>query len=186
MTLGAYWEFVPYNDDPENEITDEFVAAAKAEGSKLRMAADPKSRNAALKRLKQAYDRYFGDDSEARNIISLHLYAGPVYPTWSCTWLQLARWSRPQWNQLFDFRHAPSPCSHVEYGTWRCSILYTGDGYLDNFERIRNLITYLHELRVRSTGAFQVMHHGSKANWHSGVANAISPLFSIFSVSQSP
>ncbi len=181
MTLGSYWEFVPYNDDPEIEITDEFVAVAKAEGSKLRKAADFKSSKEALKRLKQVYDRHFGDDSEARNVISLHLYAGPVYPTWSCTWLQLARWSHQQWNQLFEFRHTPSLSPHVEYGTGQCSILYTGDGYLDNFERLRNLIAYLHELRVRSTGIFQVMHHGSKANWHSGVGSAISPLFSIFS-----
>lgn len=181
MTLGSYWEFVPYNDDPETEIPAEFQAAVQRLRETLLVGDNFRLRLAALNQLKQAYDEHFGGDSEARNLISLHLYAGPIYPSWSSTWLERAQWTHRQWNQLFKFRHTPAPNPHLEYGYWLCSILCTGDGYIDNPERLRRLIVFLHESRVRSVGVFQVMHHGAEANWHPGVAAAISPLFSIFS-----
>lgn len=182
LTFASYWEFIPYNDDPETEITSEFVA--EVEGLRLKLLSDvPRpTRNAALRRLKQAYDDHFGDDSETRNLISLHLYAGPIYPSWRWAWLARARWNQRSWEHIIKSHSlTSSPDPHLEYGARRCSILYTGDGYLDSQQRLRRLITYLLEQRIRSIGLFQVMHHGAEANWHSSVAAEISPLFSIFS-----
>jgi hypothetical protein len=40
---------------------------------------------------------------------------------------------------------------------------------------------YSHDKRIARAGIFQVMHHGAKANWHKGAADALKPAVSIFS-----
>ena len=180
LVYQGLWEFVPYNDDPSPGITPAFAARVHALRSHL-LGSRRLHRNAALNMLKQAYDDYFGDKSAQRNLISLYLYAGPIYPSWTRTWLTRARADHQRWQQRFEYRHVPASSSGVPYGNSWCSLLYTGDGFLDTSARLKNLITYLHEDRVDSTGVLQVMHHGAESNWHAGVATAIRPLFSVFS-----
>ena len=65
----------------------------------------------------------------------------------------------------------------------RCSMRYTGDSmcYLDTPIRLNHFVNYFLDERIGKVGVFQVMHHGSKKNWHHGVAARIAPLFSVFS-----
>ncbi len=173
LNYRSLWEFIPYNDDPDILIDPEFGEKVLYEKSRLLAGASRKSRNNALKRLKRVYDDVFGADSEGRNLISLFLYAGPIYANWQNAEISGAihwRTSPPQWRE-FPFHSATS----------RCSIVYTGDGYLDTSERLERLVRYLNEARVEKTAIFQVMHHGAEGNWHKGVADRFRPSISVFS-----
>jgi hypothetical protein len=182
----ALWEFIPYNDDSEDEIPAEFYLCVAKERDRLLAAASKVSRKNALKRLKKAYDDHFGSNPVERNVISLFLYAGPIYPRLKTCWLAEGKSS---WMDAHRWRK----CSFPAVRLWdlqdisedpprpQCSILYSGDGYLDTNLRLKNLVDYLGEARVQGTGVFQVMHHGAEANWHQGCAEAIAPRFSVFS-----
>ena len=187
ITLAAYlWEFIPYNDDHQEEIPIGFINQVAAERADLLSATSVTARKESLRRLKNAYDDHFGVGSEERNVISLFLYSGPIYPNWKTCWLTEGR--SHSWRNDWRWHRWPLPDMH----TWdlrehseeptrpRCSILYSGDGYLDTDERLQKLIKYLDGRRVRRIGVFQVMHHGAETNWHQGTAEAIAPLFSIF------
>lgn len=182
-----FWEFIPYNDDPEEAISDVFIDQIKAERTNLLSAATGADRKESLRKLKRAYDEHFGAGSEERNVISLFLYSGPIYSQWNTRWLAEGRsisWPPSRRRHRFPFPFMCDWCFHElseEPSLHRCSILYTGDGYLDTKERLNKLIGYLDERRVRNTAVFQVMHHGAKTNWHQGTAVAIAPLFSVFS-----
>lgn len=184
---SAFWEFIPYNDDPEEEISETFMSEVAESRDELLSAMNPPARKNALKHLKKVFDIHFGSDYKERNVISLFLYSGPVYSIWnlcrptlatSRSWPNSIRWD--QWPLPFVrdwlLEHELSSESRA-----RCSILYSGDGYLDTDERLEKLINYLEERRVRRVGVFQVMHHGAETNWHQGVARTICPLFSVFS-----
>lgn len=188
LTLAQrLWEFIPYNDDQHEPITEEFHKDVEAEKRVLLSAKTNSERNGSLRRLKQSYDDYFGAGSEERNVISLFLYSGPIYRNWRGSGL-IEAWSRSvrQSSAVYFWAtqgmrsymlHDPS----VDPSRARCSILYSGDGYLDTTDRLHKLINYLNSSRMNRVGVFQVMHHGAEANWHQGVAAAIAPLFSIFS-----
>jgi len=163
ILLRGLWEFVPYNDDPVRPIPDDFESEVSSARNQLQNGPN---REAALTKLKSIYDRVFGDDSKPRNIISLFVYAGPIYSTWEITSLLNA--SRGQ-SQI----RAALPS--------QCSMLYTGDGYLDNDDRLEKLLRYLRPQRIRRVGALQVMHHGAATNYCDSVATKITPLFSVFS-----
>lgn len=176
------WEFVPYNDDPEQEIPDEFIEEVEAESSALLGAGSAAQRKRVLKALKQAYDRQFGDSSEERNMISLFLYSGPIYSSWKpgrprvhCG-IRSGRGS--PWRGYLSESYWDSSWSP---GDAKLSLLYTGDGYLDTPERLKRLLEYLRRERMERIAVLQVMHHGAEANWHKGVAAAIAPLWSVFS-----
>jgi len=184
---SASWEFIPYNDDPVEEITKKFTDVVEAERSNLLSAVTADVRHGALKILKGAYDVHFGPGSEERNIISVFLYSGPVYPSWDSCWITEGnslsfgsewwwhRWPFPE-ERGWEFHERPDGRIRA-----RCSILYTGDGYLDTDDRLQKLIRYMDDHRVQRTGVFQVMHHGAEANGHQGVAGSIAPIFSVFS-----
>ncbi len=183
----ARWEFVPYNDDPEEPIPQNFTDEVDIERVKFLSGGSPDARNDALRKLKRIYDKHFGSGSEERNIISLFLYSGPLYPSWRWCLMTEAR-SRSVgssgWLARWPFSGGRVWALHeLSNGgpSQRASILYTGDGYLDSNERLQNLVQFLGLQRVQRTGVFQVMHHGAKTNWHQGVAAAIGPLFSVFS-----
>lgn len=185
-SASCFWEFIPYNDDPQDAIDDEFRANVANERHNLLSVTTSSARSEALKRLKNAYDSHFGRSSEERNVISLFLYSGPVYSKWETSWLTEGRslaWDRSRRHHwplpdicAWDFDERSNMPPRPRY-----SILYSGDGYLDTNERLQKLIKYLQEGRIRRIGVFQVMHHGAEANWHQGVAAAIAPLFSVFS-----
>ncbi|WP_035572456.1 hypothetical protein [Hyphomonas adhaerens] len=61
----------------------------------------------------------------------------------------------------------------------------TGDGVLKMSSELDNLKKYFGSARMADILALQVMHHGSKYNWHRGIAKHLSPAFSIFSADPS-
>lgn len=61
------------------------------------------------------------------------------------------------------------------------SVLYTGDGYLNTPERFDSLQVFLGTARMNGLALSQVMHHGSRFNWHVGLADKIWPVISVFS-----
>ena len=176
ITFKGLWEFVPYNDDPEVEIDEEFKTQVAQKRQRLLGGGPLRARNNALRSLKKIYDKTFGDDSEERNLISLFLYSGPIYPSWRNVWLSAAAWKLS--SRFFWARRPPIFPVRLPQ---RCSIIYPGDGYLDTGNRLRRMLDFFREERVSKTGVFQVMHHGAEANWHKGVAGAIAPGFSVFS-----
>lgn len=184
LNLYAAWEFVPYNDDREQPISPDFVGKVNKVSAYLLHGSSGSKRDNALKRLKAVYDKEFGRDSENRNSISLHLYSGPIYPSWRDAYLERhckasARWVVDCSLNKYGFESPEQ--GYQTYGNRKSSILYTGDGYLDTPERLQNLISFMWQQRIASVGVFQVMHHGSETNWHPGVAKAINPFYSVFS-----
>jgi len=62
------------------------------------------------------------------------------------------------------------------------SVLCTGDAYLDDDMSFSALRRFYHaDRRLERAGILQVMHHGSSANWHPGLAKKLRPAVSIFS-----
>ena len=181
INVNHLWEFVPYNDDSEKDIPVVFRDSVNEERTRLLSAKARRSRNNALRRLQKIYDAQFGDSSEERNVISLFLYSGPIYPSWRHAWLDEA-WQSHGSRGLRPFRPRQIfPPSPSQRNPRACSIIYTGDGYLDTADRLQRLLRHFQEERINKTGLFQVMHHGSEANWHKGVAEAIAPVISVFS-----
>jgi hypothetical protein len=178
LQLPNLWEFVPYNEEPAEEISKKFETAVDAAKSHLLAPDSNKSREVLLGLLKDVFDEEFGDDSYERNVISLSLYSGPIYPSWKRVRLQ------DYFPQNFNrsvVRARLWPNSPMLGDINRCSMLYTGDGYLDTPIRLDHFVNYFLDERIGKVGVFQVMHHGSKKNWHHSVAARIAPLFSVFS-----
>ena len=67
----------------------------------------------------------------------------------------------------------------------RASLLYCGDGDLSSKPRWDSLERYLTTSRLSNLRVLQVAHHGSRNSWHSGLANAISPDYAVFSADPS-
>jgi hypothetical protein len=162
LTPGL-WEFVPYNDAelaPSASLDFRGAVAPLIDG----LLNDPAGRAAALKDLRQLYDDHFGDTSELRNRISLFLYSGPLGG------LRLEHrirggWSGAQWWMVRRF-----------------SQMHTGDGTLDEGPSFEAFARFFHPgSRLARVAVFQVMHHGSRANWHKGIAAKVAPDISIFS-----
>lgn len=184
ISIRGFWEFVPYNDDPQEYVPEDFRNSVRAQTAALLNLA-PDGREMALTNLKRLYDEQFGDSAQKRNVISLFLYGGPIYETWKATGIvPFFAWPFAVW----PVPYRPVPVEDIEMsqlesspeGRSRCSVLYAGDGYLDTPERLARMAGFFGTLRIQRTGAFQVMHHGAKANWHTGVANALAPRFSVF------
>lgn len=176
----SIWEFIPYNDDPEVDIPEDFKRRVNLERTRLLDTGNETTRDEALKELKNLYNVRFGKSHKGRNAISIFLYSGPVYTSWHFAEIMVfAQWFRRIYHlyhrhSLFLSERA-SPCHR------KCSAIYTGDGYLDTPARLQRLVKYFNQIRIEKAGLFQVMHHGSRANWFKGVAASISPCFSIFS-----
>lgn len=178
LRLKGFWEFIPYNDavavQPPSQA---FLQLVENRRNVLLTSSPYEDKKVALAELKDEYDRVFGSSSVNRNLISLFLYAGPIGSVNQegsqlrlHKWVRMPRWSRWPfwWHRLESFHPA-------------CGVLYTGDGYLDTQDRLDRLINHLGPHRVQMTGCMQVMHHGSKHNWHPGLADRIRPFISIFS-----
>jgi len=173
ITIGRYWEFVPYNDG--NRAPNDppaFVQDATAAAQRLRTGKSHKVREAALRDLKKIYKKHFGGTSEDKNIISLFLYSGPIGP--------VSLIAHSEWGQPPD-EGGSTPPSPWRGWPDRFGQLFTGDGYLDDPVRLQAFIQFYGPSRIERGGCFQVMHHGSRHNWFKGVAQAISPQFSLFS-----
>jgi hypothetical protein len=174
IRIGGFWEFVPYNDAGYSKNAPANFRQA-IRGLQQRLLNDAADRERALVEIKNLYDRCFGGSSRLRNIISLFLYGGPIYPSWQAAFLGLGSQA---WE--YGIYAGRSYRVHAEQ-TAKASVLYTGDGYLDTPYRLRNLLDHLGSFRQSHIGAFQVMHHGAEGNWHEGVARSVAPAFSVFS-----
>lgn len=177
VTVLGLWEFVPYNDDIDFKLPEEFIAQIEHLKGKLLEPSSIRGRNGVLRQLREAYDKSFGDSSEERNGISLFLYAGPIYS--SCQHTALRGSSQFPY-YYFPGRHWRG-ANFLRGNRARCSLLYTGDGYLDSPDKLDRLLGYMRRERIEHVGVFQVMHHGSESNWFKGVAAQMAPLFSVFS-----
>jgi hypothetical protein len=179
LRLPYLWEFVPYNDQKLfPSCDDDFFYAVESQKQELLNGNNAEIRNAALKSLKKIYDGKFGKSSKKRNEISLMLYGGLI----KSTFLKARTCVCPIAYSLFQDRPCHYLCNNLECREFscQCSILYTGDAYLDTAERTKRLKKFLKEERINNIGIFQVMHHGSKHNWRSGLAKKINPIMSIF------
>ena len=104
-------------------------------------------------------------------MISLFMYAGPVYPRTA---------SSRNWASVV---FASGSITRDVWLRWsaRLAVLYTGDGYLNSTGRFDALTNYLTKTRISRVSCFQVMHHGAQGNWHEGIAKKVSPDISVFS-----
>ena len=157
------WEFVPYNDaEMAPKATSGFIAAVAPLLNCLKN--DRIKRVQALSDLKALYDKTFGSSSEQRNIISLFLYSGPVD------------------NSLVLKNSVASHNINLAAAGTRFGQIYTGDAILDESERFdRFKRFYAAGNRLEKAGLLQVMHHGSRENWHDGIADHFKPVASLFS-----
>ncbi|EMF7565429.1 TPA: hypothetical protein ACGFAK_004971 [Serratia marcescens] len=110
------------------------------------------------KTLKKCYQKHFGHTSQAKNNISLCMYAAPAQMETSIFMVRSNLIMRP--NSL-------SPTS-------RLATLCTGDIHLTP-EVISDLRNHLGPQRWDKIGLIQVPHHGSKNSWKVGNAALLSP-----------
>ena len=162
LNVNRLWEFVPYNDASLSpEAGKRFQTLIARHRSHLLSAKTDRSRARALADIKNAYDRAFGSSGLRRNLISLFLYSGAL---------------RPEPARLFFLQSDRAITLSDRTGT-----LYTGDGYLNSSKRLLSVTEFLGKRRLRNLGCVQVMHHGSRSNWHEGVAAKLNPSLSVFS-----
>jgi hypothetical protein len=173
LSIKGLWEFVPYNDaDVTNQSTTKGFASFASKVNCLRAQLLKSPDKAVLKVLSDLYDQKFGKSSKSRNLISLFMFAGPIFkiddssPMFFC-WPRLCPRDGGTLNPIEKFD--------------RFSVLYTGDGYLSSARQFSNLKIYLGKSRLKNVCCFQVMHHGAEGNWSPGLAGKIRPIFSVFS-----
>ncbi|MGX9417685.1 MBL fold metallo-hydrolase [Vibrio sp. WJH972] len=167
LVYNKIFEFIPYNDSSGvPKLTKEFIKEVIDERKILLSSSDIKKTQDSLGRIKASYDKLFGNSAFNRNIISLFLFAGSCLKT-------------KYGNQVIK-SNQNSYYSHTIHGR-KNGILFTGDGYLNTDNRLKNLLQFLGKRRINDLGVFQVMHHGASANWRQGVARTFSPSISVFS-----
>ncbi|MBS0588137.1 MAG: hypothetical protein JSS37_09380 [Proteobacteria bacterium] len=169
LVTGSFFEFVPYNDSYVwSKVTKSFTAAVRRFKTQLLSQSNKEMRINAIKELRKIYDSNFGNNSMARNMISMFMFAGPIvnHPNQCIVMFQTGSTD----HFLFQSKLHNRKCS-----------LYTGDGYLDNKIRLDALKSYYGKQRLERLQCFQVMHHGARTSWHPGVAQSLKPFFSVFS-----
>lgn len=161
------WEFIPHNDDSTAPKSKEiFKNAVNAERNNLNNS-NITTREESLAKLKMIYESEFVG-SKKRNNLSLFVYAGPVDMVGSC---KLLSWSGSK-------NYGSSKNCFVGSNI---SILHTGDGSLKKTVEWQNLSDLIEISKLKKLLVLQVPHHGSKYQWHQGLAAKISPAISIYS-----
>ncbi len=163
IIVNKLFEFIPYNDQIAHKFSTNFFKSVNALQDKI-YNGSPKEKTKSFDLLKMVYIKEFGKNKQ--NDISLFIYAGPITDSTSQSSMILIQ--SPDGHSiasLFDVNYT----------------LYTGDGYLNNTLKINALINYLNASKIKQLGFMQIMHHGSKYNWCSGLAANFKPKISIFS-----
>lgn len=180
ILIGNAWEFVPYNDTAlETAATPSFKAKARPLATTLTSSTDAEEREQALDDLTALYDATFKTPNSKkitarrRNLISLFLYAGPIGPVE----LRRAEATVPR-------RGARSLSTEIPR-FWipsdRFGQMFTGDGFLQTKKQEKDFLDFFAAgNRVERGAIFQVMHHGSEANWRKAFAGKIKPVASLF------
>jgi len=172
LVVGGFWEFVPYNNA---NVKTKASAVPFSDFQKQvaqcrdKLLASPS--DVALGQLRDLYDLRFGKTDLPRNLISLFMYAGPIF-TRAINYHARHHIVQNSWNSRGYFIHDWSV---------RSAVLYTGDGYLNSSKRFDALKNYLSVDRMSNVSCLQVMHHGSENNWHEGISKKFSPDVSVFS-----
>lgn len=174
--VDRFWEFVMYNvasHDPLDQSWKDAVVAAK---TKLEVSGDRAERISAYEVIEKLYTEKFS--TGIQNHISLFVYSGPLPP--SERW----KWWRPR-ARVYTPPLAPNRTIYVEVHSHnhrsKCSLIYTGDGYLKKDDEVLRFNRHFGQNRINQCAVFQVMHHGSKANAASDLAGQIAPCYSVFS-----
>jgi len=189
LTLADVWEFVPYNDEKQAHLfQNDFINEIRGDVEKMCKPSDNDGEWEAIQRIKEMYENKVGSESAYnKNLISLFLGLRPARE--KPFYLDRAQYS-DGWKRDFiyyDFHRRSAYSSHTarfRYQGAYYSMLLTGDGFLNREKRIAPF-----EERFRKPDAaspvqplaFQVMHHGSKSNYRPGIAERISPVYSVFS-----
>jgi hypothetical protein len=180
VTAGPVWEFLMYNDDRPIDLVDLDTNAVNVQREILLGSKDESARESAMKEIKRLFHEKLRDGHK-RNLISLFAYGGPVYQARRHGTMDVD----VEWNdeRMWHHCHLRHRNTTPRYTTpWmHGSILYTGDGYLDEPVRLDRMTRYFRGNRIARVNMLQVMHHGAKGNWHKGVAAALHPHFSVFS-----
>lgn len=170
LYIPGFWEFVPYNDATEkNPPPPQLLQRIEALRDELLFSSTENDRKRALKDLILSYDKHFGRGSEPRNRISLFLYAGT-----------LSRQTRLLCGKEYDHHRCLSHKDSFRR-SGASALLYTGDGFLNNWSRLVELRRFLGTARADAIQCLQVMHHGARGNWHEALTDVIAPRFSVFS-----
>ncbi|WP_342658271.1 hypothetical protein NPJ82_02700 [Sphingomonas sp. NY01] len=180
ILVAHAWEFVPYNDCRlETLATTSFKDAARPLAHELTHAAEEEDRKTALEKLTELYDETFKSSGSKeisprrRNEISLFLYAGPI----GQVELRSATVTIPRHRMGPSAGEVPRYWLHTD----RFGQMLTGDGFLHTAKQVGDFERFYHVGDRMMRGAiFQVMHHGSAANWKTGVAGLVEPVASLF------
>lgn len=179
ITIGSAWEFVPYNDARLADLADDsFWRAAAPLAARLDRNFPQAVREDALADLIALYHSRFASPGKARmdsrraNEISLFLYSGPIGA------VELVRATE---SVLRHRLTVPAMTGQTWTGGDRFGQLFTGDGFLQTDRQWQTFCDFfLAHGRLHRGAVFQVMHHGSKANYRSEVAPTVAPVASIF------
>ncbi|MEP9398233.1 hypothetical protein [Mesorhizobium sp. KR2-14] len=180
ITVDRAWEFVPYNDASLSGLaTPTFKKDARDLAKQLVGACTKSARKAALDDLIKLYDGQYKTrgstkiSAERRNKISLFLYSGPIGEV-ELVWIT-------EEVRRHRLEPTPMPTPIGWLGTDRFGQMFTGDGYLKTTKQWGNFQTFFaaHD-RLKRGAVFQVMHHGSKTNWHPKLAAKLDPMASVF------
>lgn len=166
VLVQSVWEFVPYNDEKwQPKSPPRFERKVRQLRNEL-LGSQGASTEAALQKLRDLYDEEFDDSSAARNRISLSLYAGPVKEE------TLSRVHHQTVSSEFQ--------EFAGFGFKSFGQLFTGDAdykiqSYNRFSRQKHI-----KSRIEYIGVFQAAHHGSRENWHKGLARKLSPNWTVF------
>jgi hypothetical protein len=177
IQVSQFWEFMPYNDlDLCPALPPCFVDHVIAYRDQLLCSAFSKrERKYLLAEIKRHYEIHTGHSAHARNRISLFLYAGPVGRV-TVSQLIGSTFMRPGGMEAKANINLPFGPSAQQ----RLSVLYTGDGYLNDQRSIDALLAYLGPSRTARLACLQVPHHGARSNWAKGHAVQFDPYMAVF------
>lgn len=191
FSVKAVWEFVPYNDSSyEKKVSKPFQKIIRKLSNTILDPSYTGNLEAVKRSMERVYNKTFGANDRARNLISLFVYTGPIDCSWNkgyavFTSNQLTATDFEKFNCWpYHSLYAPSYFWNYLYAmniTTPKSLLLTGDGSLKTKKRLNELVNYLGEQRIENVKVLQVMHHGAITSWHNDVARVINPEYSVFS-----
>lgn len=172
LRVKNFWEFVPYNAQYKwTNATKAFRVVIENLCRQL-LNSSGATTTSILNAIKKEYDNTFGAGAYARNVISLFLYGRILISRRACNF---------HFCDGPDVRTSNTLSSIYKYNLDEISFFYTGDGYVNTPKRWSRIVSVLGLARTSNINVFQVMHHGSRSNWYSGLAATIDPAVSVFS-----
>jgi hypothetical protein len=180
---GGLWEFSFYNKDiPGGKTPKSGVSLKQVQQDVLEIlerynlaTAGVKAAEGWRKELRKCYDKHFGDDSIARNDISLCVLSRPVLARDVVGCL------------LFDMPASRLSCAHSLIpapAADKLGLLLTGDISLDARE-IHRMSRHFGDPRWGGIIVMQIPHHGSQHSWKAGLAGVCPQDFSVLCVPDS-